>query len=101
MIALQHLQLCAIEQRVCELAAKHLGLVRAGISPKSTLKDLHFDSLDLFEFFCELEEEFGVTINNKEPNPIYKAVFTRQPFRLADIAEIVYLQRVESLPARN
>ena len=35
------------------------------------------------------------------PNPVYKAVFTRQPFRLADLAELVYLPQGTASPIED
>jgi formylglycine-generating enzyme required for sulfatase activity len=37
----------------------------------------------------------------RAPNPVYKAVFTRQPFRLADLAELVYLVQGTGAPDRK
>jgi len=51
----------------------------------------------------DLEEAFGITLHkpSEAPNPVYKAVFTRQPFRLADLAELVYLQQATGTPGRR
>lgn len=47
------------------------------------------------------EEAFGVTLSTQAPKPVYKAVFTRQPFRLADLAELVYFQQGTGTPERS
>jgi len=91
---MSQMSLAEIEQRVCDVAAAELGLSRQKIVPHhSPVEDLGCDSLDLVEFIMAVEETFGVTIPDKAPNPVYKAVFTRQPFRLSDLAELVYLQQ--------
>jgi acyl carrier protein len=90
----ERLPLVEVEQRVCDIASAQLGIKREVISPASrVVDDLGCDSLDLVELFIELEETFGVVLPNDAPNPAYKAVFTRQPFRLADLAEMIYLQQ--------
>jgi len=101
MIGTGHVQLVEIEQRVCDIASTKLGFAREMLSPASRmLEDLHCDSLELFEFFMEIEDAFDVTLSHREPNPIFKAVFTRQPFRLSDLAELVYLQQGTGTPDR-
>jgi sulfatase modifying factor 1 len=96
------LRLSEIEQRVCDLASKQLGIARHRISPSDRIiEDLHCDSLDLFELFMEVEEAFDVTLPNDAPNPVFKAVFTRQPFRLVDLAELAYLQQGTGRPPRR
>ena len=91
-----------IEQRVCDVASDHLAIPRSEVLPTSRLiEDLKCDSLDLIELIMSLEEVFSVTIPNDPPNPVYKAVFIRQPFRLSDLAEIVYLQQGTGMPARR
>ncbi len=47
-----------------------------------------------------IEEEFSVTIPSALPNAVYKSVFTRQNYRLRDMAEIVYLQEGTGTPER-
>jgi formylglycine-generating enzyme len=88
------LRLDEVEQRVCDLASEHLGLRRERISPKDRLiDDLGCESLDTVELLMEIEEVFQITLPDNPSDPVYKAVFTRQPFRLADLAELVYLQQ--------
>jgi formylglycine-generating enzyme len=81
-----------VEQRVCDIASKQLYFSRDRISPESRLiDDLGCESLDMVELFLVIEEEFSITLPDDPANPVSKAVFTRQPFRLADLAELVYL----------
>jgi formylglycine-generating enzyme len=96
------LRLIDLEQRVLDVAAEQLGLCRQKISPRDRiLEDLGCDSLDLVEFIMAVEETFGVTLPDDAPNPVYKAVFTRQPFCLSDVAELVYLQHGTGTPNRR
>ena len=49
----------------------------------------------------EVEEAFGVTLPDDSPDPVFKAVFTRRGFRLADLAELVYLVQGTGTPERK
>ena len=96
------LNLSEIERRVCDIASDNLSIPRHEVLPSSRLiEDLHCDSLDLIELMMSLEDSFSVAISNDPPNSVYKAVFTRQPFRLSDLAEIVYLQHGTGKPKRG
>lgn len=87
----KRLRLEEVEQRVCDITSEQLGIPRRQISPSDRLiEDLNCDSLDLVELFMEVEEAFGITLDVKSPNPVFKAVFTRQPFHLSDLAELVF-----------
>jgi acyl carrier protein len=97
-----HFQLPEIERRVCEVASKHLCISRDQVLPSSRLiEDLHCDSLDLVELIMELEREFSLVMPNDAPNPVYKSIFTRSPFRMRDLAELVYLQQGTGTPERQ
>jgi formylglycine-generating enzyme len=86
------LRLDGVEQKVCDIASEQLGIRRDRVSSGDRIvEDLNCDSLDLVELFMEVEEAFGVTLPDDSPTPVFKAVFTRQGFRLADLAELVYL----------
>jgi len=88
------LRLPEIEQRVCDLASEQLAMPRSKVSPGARLiEDLDCDSLDLVELIAECEETFGVTLPNAPRDPVYKSVFTRRSFRLADLAELIYLRQ--------
>lgn len=96
------LDLSVVEQRVCDVASEQLGIRREAVLPASRLiEDLRCDSLDLVELIMELEDEFLVTIPNEPTNPVGKSVFTRRPFRLRDLAEVVYLQQGSGKPDRQ
>jgi sulfatase modifying factor 1 len=95
-------QLADVERRVCDIAASQLGIPRPQITPAARLlEDLHCDSLALIELMLELEEAFDVTLADAPQCPIGKAVFIRQPFRLSDMAELIYLQQGTGTPNRR
>lgn len=88
-----YLQLSEVWQRACDIAFEQLGIARNKISLSDRLiVDLGCDSLEPVELFMDLEETFHVTLSSDPPDSMHKAVFTRQPFRLVDLAELVYLQ---------
>lgn len=97
------LSLAEIEPRVCDVAAEQLGLLRREVRPESRLiQDLHCDSLDFVELLMEIEDEFGVSLPDDPSDMTVKQVFTRDPFRLRDLAEAVYLcQQSPPHPART
>jgi acyl carrier protein len=102
MTAKVRLPLAEIEQRVCDVASKQFGILRHRISPSCSLvEDLGIDSLDLVEFIMDVEKEFCVTLPENPRNPVEKTVFTRQPFRLCDLAELVYFQQGTGSPERK
>src|SRR3954447_14949557 len=91
-----------VERRVCDIASEQLGIRRDRISPGDRIvEDLRCDSLDLVELFMEVEQAFGVTLPDNSPNPVFKSVFTREGFRLADLAELVYLVQGTGAPDRK
>lgn len=92
--------LADIERRICDLTAKQLGFPRAEVTPSSRLReDLACDSLDFINLIMEIEESFDVSMPAFDsPEPVYKAVFTRQPCRLSDLAEAVYLVQGSGKP---
>jgi acyl carrier protein len=95
------LRLDEVEQRICDLASEQLGIPRQKVSPSDRIiEDLRCDSLDLVELLMEVEQAFGITIPETPTNPVHKAVFTRQPFRLSDLAELAYLQQGTGAPDR-
>ncbi len=102
MATVGRLRLAEVEQRVCDLASEQLGIRRDRIRPSDRIvEDLHCDSLDLVELFLEVEQEFGITLPEDSPDPVFKSVFTRQPFCLSDLAELAYLQQGTGTPVRN
>jgi acyl carrier protein len=91
-----------IEERVCDIASAQLEIPRQRIRPgNSLIEDLGIDSLDLVELIMAIEETFGVTLPERAANPVYKTIFTRQPFRLSDLAELVYIQQGTGTPERT
>lgn len=98
----ERLRLDEMERRVCDITSQQLAIPRERISPGDRIiEDLHCDSLDLVELLMEVEDAFGITLPERAPNAVYKAVFTRQPFRLSDLAELAYLQQGNGRPERG
>ena len=96
------LDLGVVESRVCDIAAECLFMPRDQVLVSSRMiEDLRCDSLELIELFMELEDEFHVTIPHESTDPVTKCVFTRRPFILGDLAEIVYLQQGSGKPNRS
>ncbi len=94
-------QFSEIETSVCNLCSKQLGIPRGQVLPGSRLiDDLHCDSLDLVELLMEIEESFDVEIRSETKNPVFKAVFTRHPFRVCDLAELVHFSQGSIRPRR-
>jgi acyl carrier protein len=99
MIGDERLRLADVEQRVCDLVSVQLGIPRDRISAHDRLiQDLMVDSLDMVELCMVVEETFDIALPDNSSNPVYKAVFTRSPFRLSDLAELVYLQQGTGRP---
>jgi len=102
MISAVRLRFAEVEKRVCDIFSEQLGVARHRVTPSSRLHDdFGVDSLDLVELLMEMEEAFAVTIPERAPNPVYKAVFPRRPFRLSNLAELIYLQQGTGAPQRQ
>lgn len=102
MKAAANLTLDEIQKEVCRIASYQLGLGLENCRLESRLiEELQLDSLDTIELLMELEDHFSVTLPGDAPHPSYKAVFTRSPFRISDLAELVYLQRNSGPPQRR
>jgi acyl carrier protein len=56
----------AIFERVRGIIAKQLGLEEVETTLTTTFEDLGVDSLDLFRIVIEIEEEFGIQIEDPE-----------------------------------
>ncbi len=96
--------LAAIEQKVLEITSKQLGISLEKLSPQDRLlEDIQCDSLDFVELIIGLENAFDIHIpNSDQGGEAFKTVFTRNPFRLKDLAELVYLQwGISQPPARG
>jgi formylglycine-generating enzyme len=97
-----NLDIETVEQKVRLLASEQLGIPLKKIFRTSRLiEDLDCDSLCLMELLMEAEDEFDVKIPDDPPNNVYKAVFTRTPFRICDLAELIYLQQGTGKPPRK
>ncbi len=85
--------LAEIERRVCDLTAEHFGLDRDALTPSNSfVEDFAADSLDIIELIMTLEHEFDVSLDNDLRRPVGKSIFSRQPFRIADLAEAVFVR---------
>jgi len=58
----------SVERQLYDIIAKQGGIDVATITPQSTLKDLGVDSLTAIETIFEIEEHFGVTLPDRDPN---------------------------------
>lgn len=58
----------SVERQLYEIIARQSGIDVAAIAPQSTLKDLGVDSLTAIETIFEIEEHFGVTLPDRDPN---------------------------------
>ena len=96
------LELEQVETRLCIVTAEQLGLDLDEVKPESRIvEDLHCDSLDMIELIMETEDEFGVTIPATPKTPVGKLIFTRQPFRIRDLAEFAFLNQGTGAPVRG
>jgi acyl carrier protein len=97
-----HQTLKEIESGVLDVVAKQLCLPRPTVVPTLRLiEDLHCDSLELIELLMAIEDRFAVAISHSTPNLVVKQLFTRSPFRLSDLVEIVYTQQGTGRPSRG
>lgn len=58
----------SIEQQLYDIVAKLGGVDPDKIVPEATLKDLGIDSLEAIEIIFDIEEHFGVTLPDRDPN---------------------------------
>jgi sulfatase modifying factor 1 len=102
MITQTRLGIAHIEERLCEIVADELGFKRSDVDRSSRIvQDLGCDSLDLVDLFMCVEDSFDVLLPDVPPNSVYKSVFARRDFRVADFAELVYLQQGTGRPVRR
>ncbi|MEW4452161.1 SUMF1/EgtB/PvdO family nonheme iron enzyme [Bremerella sp. JC817] len=81
-----------IEERVCEIAQRILNLPPHKCRPDSrVIEDLGCDSLEAVELMMELEDAFDCKVSNDRSFPLGNAIFTRNPMRLRDLAELIYV----------
>ena len=55
-----------IVEGVKEVIALHLGAAQTGMTEDAKLTDLGVDSIDLYEVVMSLEENFNITINDRD-----------------------------------
>ena len=95
------IELDQVEARLCIVTAEQLGLGLDEVKPESRMiEDLNCDSLDMIELIMETEDEFGITIPDTPKTPVGKLIFTRQPFRIRDLAEFAFLNQGTGAPVR-
>ncbi len=82
-----------IERHVIRVLCESSALRESRVHPESRLvEDLGLDSLDILDLMLELEEAFDVDLSDRSHGSAFKAVFTRTPFRVRDLAELVHMQ---------
>jgi formylglycine-generating enzyme len=86
--------LAVIENRVLEIVAEQLGIdIKKLNLDLRLIQDLNCDSLDFVEIFLRMENAFDVHFPDPNlGNDLFKTVFTRNPLRIRDLAEMVYIQ---------
>lgn len=86
----QRLELPEIEVRICAIIADAEGHDPRNVSPDSRmLEDLGCDSIGFIEVLYRLEDAFDFDLDRDDS--VAKTLFTRSPFRVRDLAELVYL----------
>ncbi|MEO6690149.1 MAG: phosphopantetheine-binding protein [Dokdonella sp.] len=58
----------SVQDTVFDIIAKESGIDRARITPDATLKDLEIQSLDAVQIIFEIEDEFKITMPDRDPN---------------------------------
>ncbi|MEM6468487.1 MAG: SUMF1/EgtB/PvdO family nonheme iron enzyme [Planctomycetota bacterium] len=96
------LELEQVEARLCIVTAEQIGVDLDEVKPESRMiEDLHCDSLDLIELIMETEDEFDIKIPDTPKTPVGKLIFSRQPFRVRDLAEFAFLNQGTGKPVRS
>ncbi|MEO1617379.1 MAG: SUMF1/EgtB/PvdO family nonheme iron enzyme [Planctomycetota bacterium] len=96
------LELEHVEARLCAVTAEQIGRDLDEVKPESRMiEDLNCDSLDLIELIMQTEDEFGITIPDTPKTPVGKLIFSRQPFRVRDLAEFAFLNQGTGKPVRG
>lgn len=79
-----------IEQKVMSVISELWGIPLRDLSLSDRLiEDLRGDSLAMVELLMVLEDVFQITIPDDTSDPAHKEIFTRQPFRISDLVELV------------
>jgi acyl carrier protein len=71
-------------ERIRAIVAEKLTIDPATIKPHATLQDLGADSLDMVEIIMQLEEDFGIQINDEEAEKLHT---------MQDVIEYVHERR--------
>lgn len=58
----------SVKDTVFDIIAKEAGIDRARITPEATLKDLGIQSLDAVQILFEIEDHFGITMPDRNPD---------------------------------
>jgi acyl carrier protein len=58
----------SVQDTVFDIIAKESGIDRARITPDATLKDLEIQSLDAVQIIFEIEDQFKITMPDRDPN---------------------------------
>jgi len=58
----------SVQQQIFEIIAKEAGIDIGRISPDSTLKELEIQSLDAVQIIFEIEDQFKITLPDRDPN---------------------------------
>ncbi|MEO7325498.1 MAG: phosphopantetheine-binding protein [Dokdonella sp.] len=58
----------SVQDTVFDIIARESGIDRARITPDATLKDLEIQSLDAVQIIFEIEDQFKITMPDRDPN---------------------------------
>jgi len=101
-VSTQFLSLSEIETQLCDIVVAELGVARHELRlDMSFVEDIGADSLDMVELLLAVEDVFQISLPDNDPDPVAKKVFTRSPFRVRDLAELVYLYQGTGAPKRT
>lgn len=96
------LELEQVEERLCLVVVEQIGVdLDEAVAQSRFIEDLGCDSLDLIELIMETEDVFHVTIPETPRTTVGKQIFARQPFRIRDLAEYVFLNQGSGKPRRG
>ena len=58
----------SVQETIFGIISKEAGIDLAKITPESTLKDLEIQSLDAVQIIFEIEDQFKITLPDRDPN---------------------------------
>jgi acyl carrier protein len=58
----------SVQDTIFDIIAKEAGIERDKITPESTLKELQIQSLDAVQIIFEIEDQFKITLPDRDPN---------------------------------